>query len=585
MGTSAKNTIPTPMLGARGWRLPHLMSGKHTSQWRLLLARLLASSAGGLALFLSFQPRPFWWLAPIGLAVLWWVLRGVRARSACGYGFVAGLSMMLPLLWWTGEYVGLIAAVPLAVVQGSLVALSAVGIALVSRLRGAVVWGALMWVAGEALRSAVPFGGFPWADLAYSQLEGPVVWLAALGGTPLVGFAVALVGFAGGELLVGWAWRSSPRSPRVAALWAPVVVTAVAGIGAWAPTTAPSNVPSVRIAVVQGNVPRPGLDFNAERRAVLDNHVRQSLALARDIRSGLVPKPDVVIWPENASDIDPYANRDAFAAINKAVQAVGVPVAVGAVVGGDSSGPRNTMILWDPVRGPVDEYTKRRLQPFGETMPMRSFFRLFTEKVDRAGRMVPGEDPTVFAIGQLRLGVAMCYEVIFDDVVRESVLNGANLLAVPSNNATFGFSDMTYQQLAIDRFRAIEHGRSVVVATTSGVSAVIRPDGVVAAQTGLFEPGVLVESVPLRSSFTVADRLGAWPERGAVGLAWLSLGMAFTWKRRSKKQPGRRSTESLAITPLPPGDCGASGSAWSRTAGHDPADMESVSADPGGETQ
>jgi len=86
----------------------------------------------------------------------------------------------------------------------------------------------------------------------------------------------------------------------------------------------------------------------------------------------------------------------------------------------------------------VDEYVKRKLQPFGETMPWRSFFRIFAPIVDRAGRFVPGHEATVFAMGPARVGFVMCYEVAFDGIVRASVLQGASLLAVPSNNATFG---------------------------------------------------------------------------------------------------------------------------------------------------
>src|SRR5690606_8320954 len=97
------------------------------------------------------------------------------------------------------------------------------------------------------------------------------------------------------------------------------------------PTATPAG-PSVTVAVVQGNVPRLGLDFNAQRRAVLDNHVQATLALADRVAAGLVPRPDLVVWPENASDIDPVANPDAGAEISRAADAVGAPILVGALV-------------------------------------------------------------------------------------------------------------------------------------------------------------------------------------------------------------------------------------------------------------
>ena len=480
-------------------------------------ARLTGAGVSGVLLYLTFEPNGLWWLAPLGLAMFFAVLRGRMARAAFGYGLVAGLGMMLPLLWWTGEFVGTLAPLALATTQAVLVAVAAVAIAITSRVKGAPLWAALLWAAGETLRSVVPFGGFPWTKLAFGQVDGVFVPLVTVGSTPLVAFAVALCGFSAAELLWRMHGRRTIRHEGTSArrrganliLVVGMLAPIVAGLAASLLVDATPTGGTVTVAAVQGNVPRAGLDFNAERRAVLDNHVRETERLAADVAAGRVSQPELVIWPENSSDIDPYANADAAAAIDRAADAIGVPILVGAVVGGDGPQPRNTMLLWEPGSGPADEiYSKRRLQPFGETMPMRDFFRLFSEEVDHAGRFVPGTDPVVLAAGPARVAIAMCYEVIFDDAVRESVLNGANLLAVPSNNATFGYSDMTFQQLAIDRVRAIEHGRSVVVATTSGVSAIIEPDGTVIAQTGMFEPATLVARVPLRTTATIADRIG-----------------------------------------------------------------------------
>jgi apolipoprotein N-acyltransferase len=210
-----------------------------------------------------------------------------------------------------------------------------------------------------------------------------------------------------------------------------------------------------------------------------------------------------------------------------------VPIALGTVLVGDDGLPRNTVLLWDPDKGPVDQYTKRKLQPFGETMPWRSFFRIFTSAVDRAGRFVPGDKPVVFDMANARVGIATCYEVAFDGVVRDSV-RGANILAVPTNNATFGWTEMTYQQLAMDRVRAVEHGRTVAVAATSGVSAFIRPDGSVTQSTGLFTPAALVERVPLRSTTTLSDQLGPAPEWAMVAVGLGALAVAIVVRRRSR---------------------------------------------------
>jgi apolipoprotein N-acyltransferase len=172
-------------------------------------------------------------------------------------------------------------------------------------------------------------------------------------------------------------------------------------------------------------------------------------------------------------------------------------------------------------------------------MPYRSLFRIFTSEVDRAGNFQPGDQPTVFAMDKARVALATCYEVAFDGVVRDSVRNGSNLLAVPTNTATFGYTEMTYQQLAMDRVRAVEHGRAVVVAATSGVSAIVRPDGSVSQRTGLFTPAALVEKVPLRAATTVSDRLGASPEWVMVGAGIVALGLALATRRRRGNPAGR----------------------------------------------
>ncbi|GAA3059058.1 apolipoprotein N-acyltransferase [Actinokineospora globicatena] len=506
-------------------------SAARTRAW--VAARSLAALGGGALVYLSVPPRTLWWLAPLGFAVLGWLLHGRRARAALGYGFLFGMGFMTPLLAWTGIFVGPVAWLPLSALEALLVGVPCMAVPLVTRLRGGVVLAALVWVAGEYLRSLFPFGGFPWGRVAFSQPEGPFLHLAALGGTPLIGFAVALTGFGLGDLARRVAARqTAPRLLAVPALAVLVPLLAAVATGPLVGTDADAG--EVTVAAVQGNVPRAGLDFNAQRRAVLDNHVRRTEQLAADVRSGAVARPDLVIWPENASDIDPLRNRDAYQLIDMAAKDIGVPIALGAVVVGDDRLPRNTVILWDPVRGPIDTYTKRRLQPFGETMPMRSFFKLFSSAVERAGNFVPGDEATVFAMGEARLALVTCYEVAFDGVVRDSVLNGSNLLAVPTNNATFGRSEMTYQQLAMDRVRAVEHGRAVVVAATSGVSAIVAPDGSVRASTDLFTPAALVERVPLRTATTIADRLGAWPERVMVTLALAALVVAVARARRDK---------------------------------------------------
>jgi apolipoprotein N-acyltransferase len=502
------------------------------------LTRLAASLAAGLLMYLSFPPVGWWWAAILSLALLGWVLtrRQTTRAGGFGYGLIFGLAFYVPLLPWIGGLVGTVPWLALSLLQALFPAVFGLLAVVVRGLPGWPVWFAAEWAVQEWLKSNVPFGGFPWGVVAFGQAEGPLLPLAQLGGAPLVSVAVALVGFSVTALaleIVLWWRRSHPASEGsdaarpeavlpgvcicvvllVAALVWPGVRQAGAGAG---------EHPSVTVAAVQGNVPRLGLDFNAQRRAVLDNHVEQTLRLAEDVRAGRAPQPMVVIWPENSSDIDPLRNTDAAARISEAARAIRAPILVGTVLAApgytrESPVATNTVLVWDPETGPQDRHDKKIIQPFGEYLPWRGFFRTFSSYADRAGYFVPGGGNGVVQAAGIPIGVATCWEVIFDRAVRESVLNGAQLLAVPANNATFNAA-MSAQQLAFARLRAAEHDRYLVVAGTTGISAVIAPDGQALASTEFFEPAYLDMAVRLKSNITFATDWGPIVQWALVGI-------------------------------------------------------------------
>ncbi|MFD4765959.1 apolipoprotein N-acyltransferase [Streptomyces niveus] len=503
-----------------------------------------AAALSGLLLFASFPPRPLWWLALPAFALFGWTLRGRRPRAGFGLGFLAGLGFLLPLLKWTGEEVGPLPWVALAAVSALFIGVVGVGIAAVSRLPAWPVFAAAVWILGEAARARVPFGGFPWGKIAFGQADGVFLSLAAVGGTPVLGFAVALCGFGLYEVarqVLAHRARPAPRQvPRAAvAVAALSVLVPVAGALAALPLVDDSAEDgTATVAAIQGNVPRLGLDFNAQRRAVLDNHAARTEQLADDVKAGKEPQPDFVLWPENSSDLDPYRNGDARLVIDDAVKKIGVPTVVGSVLSPDTGKLRNSLIEWDPANGPVATYDKRHVQPFGEYIPMRSFVRIFSSDVDRVRRdFGPGDKVGVFDLAGTKVGLATCYEAAFDWAVRDTVTHGAQLIAVPSNNATFGRSEMTYQQLAMSRVRAVEHSRSVVVPVTSGVSAMIMPDGKVVEQTKMFTPDALVREMPLRSSQTPATRMGTLPEALLVAIAVGGLGWVGARAVRARRSP------------------------------------------------
>ncbi|MBD8506827.1 apolipoprotein N-acyltransferase [Hoyosella sp. G463] len=505
---------------------------------------MLLSVLAGILLYLSFPPSPHWYAAPLGIALLVGVLTGwagrpISARAGFGHGFLAGAGFFIPLLPWIGMYVGALPWLALALVCALYMGLFGAGAAVAWRLPRYAAIAAIpaVWAAAEWLRSSFPFGGFPWGRLAFGQSGSPLLPVAALGGAPLLSAAVALLGMA--VLLLGAAIARRDIQAGAATVVSLGLVLGTAAAMAPTASPAPAGAPTLTVAAVQGNVPRLGLDFNAQRRAVLSNHVEATLELAAAVERGEQPRPDVVIWPENSSDVDPLRDAQASSLITGAARTIGAPIVVGAVLYNGDGTFTNSVIAWDPLAGPVDRHDKAIIQPFGEYMPMRGFFRLFSDYVDLAGNFVPGDSDWVINAGGVPLGIATCYEVAFDRAFATAVRSGAQILAVPTNNATFTTPDepdMTYQQLAMSRVRAVEHGRAVVVAATSGVSALVRPDGSIIAESGIFERDVLVADLPLSTTLTVATRLGAWPERGLVAAAVLALAVAVARGREHARE-------------------------------------------------
>ena len=487
--------------------------------------RLAAALAAGLLLTVAFPPYDVAVLAPVGIALLVLALRGSAPKPAALVGLVAGLGFFLPLLTWSGTVAGRDLWLLLAVFQAAYFVPMALAMRLVLRLPGWPVWIAGVWVAQEALRARAPFGGFPWGKLAFSQADTPFLAYASFGGTPLVSFVVALVG----ALLLAVATSRSLRSaPALAAV---VAIAALVGIG-WAGPVGVTPDGTATVALVQGNVPRLGLGAFEQREAVLGNHLEATHELAAAVRAGELAAPDLVLWPENASDIDPFADPAAGRRIQRAVDDVGVPVLVGAVLDGPGTGSYNSGIVWTPDGGAGERYVKRHPVPFGEYVPFRSLIEKFVDRVELAGEFLPGDTVGALDLGGVRIGDVICFEVAYDGLVRDTVDAGARLLVVQTNNASFERSGETWQQLAKSRLRAVEHGRAVAVVATSGVSAVIRPDGSVEERSDIFTRDLLVATVPLASERTPAARLGVAPEVLLVLVGLVPLAVVW-WRRRA----------------------------------------------------
>ncbi|MPZ61854.1 MAG: apolipoprotein N-acyltransferase [Propionibacteriales bacterium] len=494
--------------------------------------RAVAGALAGVFFGLAFPPVGWWPLALVAIAALYLAVRHQSPLAGAGIGWCFGFAFFMVLVPWL-TVIGSDTWVGLSAFQGVFYAALGAGLAWVSRLRIWPVAAACCWVAVEWARGSLPWGGLPWGKLPFGLVDSPIAgWSRYVGVSGLALITVTATLLVVLAILTGGGirWR---------------VVSAVAGVALLAGGAAvPLDVAGDRgdratVAAVQGGVPGSGLDPFDEQRVVLQNHARVTHRLADDVRAGETPRPDVVLWPENSTDIDPYRDQAAGDTIADAVDDVGVPTLVGAVGAPPGQiGPQNLGIVWHPGDGPGQAYAKRHLVPFGEYIPMRSMLEPHIDRLRYVGRdLVPGDRPGSLRLGDTTVGTVICFEVAYDDAIRDVVEEGAQLLVVQTNNATYQETGQLEQQWAISRLRAIETGRAVAVAATNGISGIVLPDGTVLERTDGPAARVLVADVPLASGMTLGSQVSGWLDIGASAVALGAVAWAL-WLARRKRERG-----------------------------------------------
>ena len=495
------------------------------------LVPVIAVLAGGLAVAAAFPPLGLWWTAPLGLSLLMGTLQGRGPWMSAGLGLVFGLAFFAPLLRFIAVAMGNpIGWVALALFEALYMAVLGISWSLVSRMpvltadgpgagraAGRVVSFAVLWCGVEELRSSWPWGGFPFGRLAFAMADAPMLSFAAYGGSIGLTLVVALIGACVLETVCAL---------RARALMLALATTACAGLAVAAPLVLPVDSAAedgtLRVGAVQGNVAKDFEDAFNRALEVTDNHAQATDRLAADVGSGNL---DVVIWPENAADLDPRTHRSSATLIDSAAQAAGAPIMVGAVLF-EGAVRYNDMVVWTPGEGAGSYYRKHRPAPFAEYVPLRSLIRGLTTQVDRIRTdMAPGTGPQTLAIHaasqnrDVTLAMGICFEVAYDDTLRNGVRQGGELIVIPTNNASFLSSSEAAQQLAQGRVQAVVHGRSVVQVSTVGITAIINPKGEVEQETRPYTQASLVADAGLRTSMTPADTMGSWPGHVLCGCA------------------------------------------------------------------
>ena len=488
--------------------------------WRTPLAVL----GSALALF-AFPTEGVWIVALFIPGLLFLATRGMGFWGGVALGFVAGQIYYITHIEWLALYLGPVPLIALSTLMSIFFALG-VGITswLYRRLKpkgyglvGFAFAAASIWTLREWIGSNFPYGGFPWSRLGMTQADGWFAKYAWWGGISLISFGMVLISVLLALMFIEFRKRKPEKLvPMAAIAIGAAIVPLVTPIG-----LGTQQVGEIRVAAVQGNA-LAGLFSNQERGAILQNHLDASYAAIPASE-----KLDLIVWPENASDISPLDSPDARAEIEKLVATYDAPISFGTIThrGEDVF---NSTIFWEPELGPTDFYDKKRPVPFAEYVPDRPFWRsLAPDLIDLVPRGYSfGSRDGIFANDKFTVGSLICFEIAADDIPRGLAIEGAQVILSQTNNADFGYSDETFQQAAIARLRAIETGRAVVNISTVGLSAIYLPDGSVLDELTWYTPDAMVQNVPLINGTTPATGLGLWFDgfNTALAIGFTALG-------------------------------------------------------------
>jgi apolipoprotein N-acyltransferase len=482
-----------------------------------LWAALVVAAGAGPVLDAGFPDKGYWPLTFVGIALVLVTLIGQRAGSAFLLGFVSGMAFYLTQIQWASLFLGPLPMTALSFLESLFFGLGAATIALAYRWvpRAFPTWFgrwimlpvavAGLWTAREAWASVWPYGGFAWGRVALSQSDSPFSPLFAWIGISGLSFVMVLIAATSLSLVLLALRPHPPRTSegatmRLALLRAALVPVAITAIALVVPTFPVATDGTLRVAAVQGN----GKAGYFDQRAPGDLLQAQLSATAPLFGQHV----DVLLWPEGATDYSPLDDPYTAQVFDFVSHQLHAPLVGWAVTQrGDKS--YNTELLWD--HGAVlDHYDKKHPVPFGEYVPDRAFWEPFApDLIGLIGReYTPGTTDNVFNINGVIAGVNICFDIVDDKILTESVQEGAQVIFASSNNADFGHTDESAQQLSIARIRSMELGRSVVNISTVGLSAVIAPDGRIVQQLPWYTAATMVQDVQLSTVTTPAVVIG-----------------------------------------------------------------------------
>ncbi len=526
---------------------------------------LLLSALSGLLLYLSFAPAdagPLAFVAFVPLMVAAGRVRGYGSAAVCG--LVAGLVTCVPAFAWVRSV-----AVSGWLALSLYVALyTLVGAVVFRYLQGRFgTWwpllGATSWVALEVARAHLG-PGFPWLFVGYTQHRFlPLVQAAALGGVYAVSFIVLLVNGALAGLIAG---RTCPGMRSAVLVLAGVVLggTALAGRSAMEHVTLREGPV---VGVVQQNVPRLVAEVfeqktDAQTVQEMSAELTKATALSEKLKGSGVR---LVVWPETTVQVPlnvglrpPYqgvaqetgADLIRLGKLLDAYLLVGAPTDVALPSAGprsphygtDVTGYSNSALYVSPRGRLIGTYSKIRLVPFGEYIPLRHLFPFLQAFTPMTRDIVPGKKETIFELPPrsggrpVRFGTLICYEDVFAGLCADFRRKGADFLVNLTDEGWYDIPGELGQHLAMATFRAVETRTTVVRDANTGISCFIDPRGRVYARLPRHTAGSLAAPLRLSTQMTPYVRYG-----DVFGVLCLMLSIALPpLLSASRKAEGRR---------------------------------------------
>jgi len=480
--------------------------------------------SSGVLLTLSFPKAGFSWLAWFALVPLLVALRTLSLKNGFYLGLCTGLTHYLTLLYWlahtmsTYGHLPFYVSVPILLILSAYlalyVAMFSMGLTLFYQ-RPLVLLFMIpsVWVSLEYIRSFL-FTGFPWELLGYTQFNVlHLIQISDIFGVYGVSFCIALSNaaiFLGYLYLSGKDRLKNEVKAKLASGSTVIFVLIFCMVwfyGKWRIESIQkliSDSPSVRVAIVQGNIDQAKKWDPAFQIASTKKYINLSLLAKKH-------KPDLVVWPETATPFYFLRNARLSEMVKKGIHDTGTDFLIGSPsfnFGTNSVEYYNSAYLIGPGGNVYGKYDKTHLVPFGEYIPFKKWLPFLGKMVESVGDFNPGEKGHTIKWGDYRLGVQICYEIIFPDLSRDMIKNHASLLVNITNDAWYGRSSAPNQHFSMTIFRAVENRRSIIRSANTGISGFIDPSGRVIASTELFKDATITRSVPMLEGMTFYSRFG-----------------------------------------------------------------------------